>query len=120
MPLTQQKHSLLSSKESNTKDRSLIQVREYYSTDALLELIVEEHENTLLWMDIDTLKNLVNGLAKDKKDLESRVMELCAEKEEIEVDRKYHSKFDKMDPTEVVFDWILVDAVEGDDDHTTA
>ncbi|MED6122444.1 hypothetical protein PIB30_039923 [Stylosanthes scabra] len=98
----------------------------------------------LLREEIGTLKNQVNGLAKDKKDLESRVMELCAEKEEIELDRKNHGlemfalgfkrakahaelfapgvKFDKMDPTKVVFDGKLVDddevAVEGGGDHT--
>ncbi|MED6138733.1 hypothetical protein PIB30_077246 [Stylosanthes scabra] len=91
----------------------------------------------------EELKGSVQKLEKDKGDLETRVVELCAQKKEAETGKEHHGyemllvgferakkqanfffremKFDKLDPIKVVHNGALVDDdevdVEGGDDH---
>ncbi|MED6177488.1 hypothetical protein PIB30_098561 [Stylosanthes scabra] len=110
---------------------------------ATKQVVFKEKENGLLKEENDELRAKIVKLSKDKKDLESRVVEVCGERKEAEMSKKTHGfemfpvawdrakaqaelfapgvKFDKMDPVKVVYKGELVDddqvPAEGSDDH---
>ncbi|MED6135609.1 hypothetical protein PIB30_048210 [Stylosanthes scabra] len=107
---------------------------------------LKEKENRLLKEENDELRVKIAKLSKDKKDLESRVVEVCGERKEAEVSKKAHgfemfaaawdmakaqiellvpgADLEKMDPVKVVYKGELVDddqvPAEGSDDHNPA
>ncbi|MED6133968.1 hypothetical protein PIB30_033102 [Stylosanthes scabra] len=107
---------------------------------------LKEKENVMLKEENAELKVKVAKLAKDKKDLETRVVEVCGERKEAEVSKKAHGfemfaaawdmakaqaelfapgkSFEKIDPVKVVYKGELVDddqvPTEGSDDHNPA
>ncbi|MED6171446.1 hypothetical protein PIB30_040826 [Stylosanthes scabra] len=107
------------------------------------QVALKEKENAMLKEENAELKVKVAKLVKDKKDLETRVVEVCGERKEAEVSKKAHGfemfaaawdraktqaelfahgvSFEKMDPVKVVYNGELVDddqvPAEGSDDH---
>ncbi|MED6174322.1 hypothetical protein PIB30_068004 [Stylosanthes scabra] len=107
------------------------------------QVALKEKENGMLKEENAELKGKVAKLVKDKKDLETRVVEVCGERKEAEVSKKAHGfemfaaawdtakaqaelfapgvSFDKMDHGKVVYNGELVDddqvPAEGSDDH---
>ncbi|MED6171853.1 hypothetical protein PIB30_044639 [Stylosanthes scabra] len=107
------------------------------------QAVLKEKENGLLKEENDELRAKIVKLGKDKKDLESRVVEVCGERKEAEMSKKTHGfemfavawdkakaqaelfapgvSFEKMDPVKVVYKGELVDddqvPAEGSDDH---
>ncbi|MED6196110.1 hypothetical protein PIB30_044170 [Stylosanthes scabra] len=53
-------------------------------------VVFKEKENGLLKEENDELRVKITKLSKDKKDLESRVVEVCGERKEAEVSKKAH------------------------------
>ncbi|MED6225972.1 hypothetical protein PIB30_098755, partial [Stylosanthes scabra] len=110
------------------------------------QVSLKEKENVMLTEENAELKVQVAKLAKDKKDLETRVVEVCGERKEAEVSKKAHEfemfaaawdrakaqaelfapgvSFEKMDPVKVVYKGELVDddqvPAKGSDDHNAA
>ncbi|MED6162935.1 hypothetical protein PIB30_075163 [Stylosanthes scabra] len=110
------------------------------------QVALKEKENGMLKEENAKLKVKVAKLVKDKKDLETRVVEVCGERKEAEVSKKAHGfemfavawdkakaqaelfapgvSFEKMDPVKVVYNGELVDddqvPAEGSDDHNPA
>ncbi|MED6171836.1 hypothetical protein PIB30_044477 [Stylosanthes scabra] len=89
---------------------------------------VEEKEKELLEIrsENSVLKANMQGLEKDKTDLETRVVELCTQKKEDETSKEHHGakkqaeffalgvKFDKINPIQVAHNGALVDDDEVD------
>ncbi|MED6163473.1 hypothetical protein PIB30_080230 [Stylosanthes scabra] len=107
---------------------------------------LKEKENGLLKEENDELRVTIAKLNKDKKDLESRVVEVCRERKEAEVSKWAHgfemfaaawdrakaqiellvpgADLENMDPVKVAYKGELVDddqvPAEGSDDHNPA
>ncbi|MED6147570.1 hypothetical protein PIB30_045051 [Stylosanthes scabra] len=113
---------------------------------AIEQVALKEKENGMLKEENAELKVKVAKLVKDKKYLETRVVEVCGERKEAEVSKKAHGfemfaaawdmvkaqaelfapgvSFEKIDPVKVVYNGELVDddqvPAEGSDDHNPA
>ncbi|MED6160680.1 hypothetical protein PIB30_053723 [Stylosanthes scabra] len=120
-----------------------LQALEEENAQRTKKAVLKEKENGLLKEENDELSAKIVKLSKDKKDLKSRVVEVCGERKEAEMSKKTHGvemfaaawdrdkaqaelfapgvKFDKMDPVKVVYKGELVDddqvPAKGSDDH---
>ncbi|MED6175347.1 hypothetical protein PIB30_077464 [Stylosanthes scabra] len=92
---------------------------------AMEQVALKEKELLDLKSENEELKGRVQKLEKDRGDLETKVIELCAQKKEAETGKEHHGYemllFDKLDPIKVVHNGALVDDnevdVKGGDDH---